>query len=99
MKYFDPKASILPPCKAHIYGMYISACSEFKSNKNLSLIQLRLYFWIRNELDTKFAAKKSQYEVGHDYVAKFVPKLILKNKTEVYKVQTRNVGDQLYNSL
>ena len=99
VKYFDPRASLLPINKSAIYGMYISACSEFKGNNNLALIQLRLYFWIRRCADSKFDPKKSQFEVGHDYVGKFLPKLILKNKSEIYKVQTRSVGDQLFNTL
>lgn len=98
-KFFDPKASMLPISAAAIYGMYTSAMSEFKGNKNLSLLELRLFFWIRKCLDSKFDPKKSQMEVGHDFVGKFVPKIILKRKSEVYKVTTRTVGDQLYAKL
>jgi len=86
----------LPPSAAAIYGLYISAMSEFKGNKNLSLMELRLYFWIRKALDSKFDPKKSQMEVGHDYVGKFLPKMILKNKSEIYKITNRAVGDQLF---
>jgi hypothetical protein len=50
-------------------------------------------------LKGKFDQKKSQLEVGHDWVGKFVPKLITKGKSEVYKVTTRSVGDQLFNTL
>ena len=70
--------------------------SEFKGNKNLSLMELRLFFWIRKALDSKFDPKKSQMEVGHDYVGKFLPKMILKNKSEIYKITARATGDQLY---
>lgn len=62
-------------------------------------MEFRLFMWIRRALDSKFEAKKSQLEVGHDWVGKFMPKLILKAKSEVYKVPTRNAGDQLFNSL
>lgn len=96
---FDPKASMLPISAGHVYGMYTSAVSEQRGNKNLSLIELRLFFWIRRQLDAKFDPKKSQMEVGHDYVGKFVPKIILRNKSELYKIQTRSVGDQLYEKL
>lgn len=98
-KFFDPRASMLPPSAGLVYGMYTSACSEYKGNKNLKLIQYRVYFWIRPDLDSKFDPKKSQMEAGHDYVGKFIPKLILKNKTETYKLPTRSVADQLYESL
>jgi hypothetical protein len=94
--YTDPKASLLPPSAAAIYGLYISAMSEFKGNKNLSLMELRLFFWIRKALDSKFDAKKSQMEVGHDYVGKFLPRMILKNKSEIYKITNRAAGDQLF---
>jgi hypothetical protein len=99
VKFFDPNASILPPSKGLVYGLYISACSEYRNNKNLALIQFRIYTWIRKELDAKFLAKNAQFEVGHDYVGKFVPKLILKNKSDLYKITTRNVGDQLWKTL
>jgi NAD(P)-dependent dehydrogenase (short-subunit alcohol dehydrogenase family) len=98
-KAFDPKASILPIAASHVYGMYTSAVSEHQRNKNLALIQLRLFFWIRKELDSKFDAKKSELEVGHDFVGKFVPKLIVKQKSEIYKIQTRSIGNALYEKL
>lgn len=96
---FDPKASMLPVGSGHVYGMYTSGVSEFRSNKNLALIELRLFFWIRRQLDSKFDPKTSQMEVGHDYVGKFLPKIILKNKTELYKIQTRAIGDKLFEKL
>lgn len=99
MKAFDPKASMLPIGAGHVYGMYTSAISEFRTNKNLSIIELRLFFWIRRQLDSKFNPKTSQSEVGHDYVGKFVPKLIARNKSEIYKIQSRSVGDQLFEKL
>lgn len=90
---------MLPVSASHVYGLYRSAFSEFNGNKNLTLMEFRLFMWIRRALDSKFEAKKSQLEVGHDWVGKFMPKLILKAKSEVYKVPTRNAGDQLFNSL
>ncbi len=82
-----------------MYGLYRAAFSELKDNKNLSLIELRLFMWIRRNLDSKFDPKKSQFEVGHDWVGKFMPKLILKNKSDTYKVTTRLAGDQLFSTL
>lgn len=99
VKIFDPRASILPPSAGLMYGMYTSACSEYRTNKNLKLIQLRVYFWVRREPDYKFDPKKSQMEAGSDYVAKFLPKVILKNKTETYKLPTRAIADKLYSTL
>lgn len=98
-KMFDPRASILPPSAGLDYGLYTSAVSEYARNKNLKLMQLRVYFWVRPEMDSKFDPKKSQMEAGTDYVAKFVPKIILKNKNEIYKLPTRSVADQLYSTL
>lgn len=98
-KFFDPKASMLPVGAGALYGMFTSAVSEYKANKNVSFIELRLFFWIRRQLDSKFDPKKSQLEVGHDYVGKFVPKLILKGKSDIYKIQTRSIGDQLFQKL
>lgn len=62
-------------------------------------MELRLFFWIRKKLDSNFDPRKSQLEVGHDFVGRFVPKIILKHKSEVYKIQTRSVGEQLYKTL
>jgi NAD(P)-dependent dehydrogenase (short-subunit alcohol dehydrogenase family) len=98
-KFFDPRASLLPPSAGAVYGLYTSAISEYKNHKNLALNELRLFFWIRRQMDSKFDPKKSQMEVGHDYVGKFIPKLILKHKSDVYKIQTRSIGDQLYEKL
>jgi len=99
VKMFDPKASMLPPSAGLMYGMYTSACSEYARNKNLKIMQLRVYFWVRPKLDSSFDPKKSQLEAGHDYVGKFVPKIILKNKSEIYKLPVRSVADQLYTTL
>ncbi len=54
---------------------------------------------MRRDRDSKFDPKKAQMEVGTDYVAKFVPKIILMNKSEVYKLTTRAVADQLFTTL
>lgn len=98
-KLFDPRASLLPVAASHVYGLYRSAFTELNNNKNLSLIELRLFMWIRRCMDAKFEPKKSQFEVGHDWAGRFVPKLIVKGKSDVYKVQTRSSGDQLFSSL
>lgn len=98
-KFFDPRASMLPVAASTVYGLYRSAFTEYKDNKNMSLIELRLFMWIRKALDSKFDQKKSQLEVGHDWVGRLVPKLILKGKSDVYKVTTRSVGDQLFNTI
>lgn len=99
MKIFDPRASMLPPTAGLVYGLYTSACTENRTNKNLALIQLRVYYWVRRELDSKFDPKKAQLEAGHDYIGKFVPKIILKNKSEIYKLPTRSMSDKLYGTL
>jgi hypothetical protein len=52
-KFFDPRASILPVSASHVYGLYRSAFTEYKDNKNMSLIELRLFMWIRRQLDSK----------------------------------------------
>jgi hypothetical protein len=96
---FDPKASMLPPSAGLGYGLYTAAISEHARSKNLKVIQLRPYFWVRRDHDSKFDPKKAQMEVGTDYVAKFVPKIILRNKSEVYKLTTRAVADQLFTTL
>ena len=88
-----------PISASHVYGLYRSAFSELRDNKNLSLIELRLFMWIRRCLDNKFDPKKSQFEVGNDWVGRLATKIISKGKSEVYKVPTRPVGDQLFNSL
>jgi hypothetical protein len=99
LKQFDPRASMIPIGASAVHGMFTSACSEFSRNKNLCLMQLRLFMWIRKEADAKFAAKKSELEVGHDYAGKFVPYMIVKRKSDIYRAQTRSLGNQLYEQL
>lgn len=99
LKVFDPKASMLPIGASAVHGMFTSACSEFRTNKNLCIMQLRLFMWIRKEADAKFLAKKSELEVGHDYAGKFVPYMIVKRKSDIYRVQTRSLGNQLYDQI
>lgn len=99
VKVFDPRASMLPPSAGLAYGMFTSACSEYRTSKNLKLMQLRVYFWVRPQMDSNFDPKKSQMEAGHDYVGKFVPKIILKNKSEIYKLPTRSIADKVYSTL
>lgn len=99
VKFFDPNASLLPIGAGQLYGFYTSAMSEMRTNKNLSLIQYRVYTWVRKQADKELEAKKAQLELGHDYVGKFVPKLILKHKSEIYKLPTRSQGDKLFESL
>lgn len=98
-KYFIPDASLIPICSCTVHGIYIAACSEFKDNQNLAIAQFNLGVWIRKKADSNFDANTSQYEVGHDYIAKFIPKIILKHQTEVYKLTSRSEGDQLYKDL
>ena len=52
--------------------------------------------WVRRTLDSQFDPKKSQFEVGHDWIGKFMPKIILKNKSDTYKLTTRLASDELY---
>lgn len=96
---FDPKASMLPPSAGLGYGLYTAAISEHARSKNLKVIQLRPYFWVRRENDAVFEQKKAQMEVGTDYVAKFVPKIILRNKSEIYKLTNRSQADALFTSI
>ncbi len=98
-KVFDPRASLLPPTTGVHYGLVTSANSEFNRHKNLSIMELRIFTWVRREADVKFEQKKSEIELGHDFVGKFVPKLILKNKPDVYKLTTRSAANQLFTKL
>jgi len=95
---FDPKASMLPSSAGLGYGLYVAAVSEHARIKNLKVIQLRPYFWVRRDHGSKFDPKKAQMEVGTDYVAK-LPMIIFRNKSEVYKLTTRAVADQLFTTL
>jgi hypothetical protein len=92
---FDPRASMLPISTGAQYGMFTSASSEFNRNKNLSVMELRIFTWVRRELDAKFEQKKSELELGHDFVGKFVPKLMLKAKSDIYRVASRTGANQL----
>jgi hypothetical protein len=54
---FDPKASMLPPSAGLGYGLYTAAFSAHARSKNLKVIQLRPYFWVRRDHDTVFVKK------------------------------------------
>ena len=49
---------MLPISTGAQYGMFTSANSEFNRNKNLSVMELRIFTWVRRELDAKFEQKK-----------------------------------------
>lgn len=95
-KLFDPKASLLPVTTGAHYGLFTAANSEFNRNKNLAIMELRIFTWVRKELDAKFEQKKSEIELGSDFVGKFVPKLILNHKSDIYKIPTRSGANQLF---
>jgi len=96
-KFFEPKASLIPIKACSIHGMYISALSEYR--QSLCIMEYRVFTWVRKEADAKFAAKKSELECGHDYIGQFVPYFLLKNKSELYKLQTRSKGDEMLKQL
>lgn len=95
-KYFEPTASTIPIGSSCVHGIYISASSEFKEHQNLALIEFRLFLWIRKQADINFDQSNSEYEVGHDYIGKFIPKLIIRHKSDLYRITCRSQGDQLY---
>ena len=97
--HFLPKASLVPIMSSTVYGIYTAASSEFKDNPNLAVMQFRLFLWIRAKEDSNFDAKTSDFEVGHDYIGKFMPKMIAKHKSEIYRVRNRTQGDELYQQL
>lgn len=94
-----PQVSLLTVGQSTVYGLYQAAIAEHKANKNFSLNEIRYYMWIRNKLDKEFEAKKANMEVGNDWTAKFVSKIIVKNKTGQYKITNRKKGDELYETL
>ncbi len=90
---------MLPVTTGAQYGLFTSANSEYARHKNLAVIELRIFTWIRRDADAKFEAKKAELELGTDYVARFIPKLIAKHKSDVYKIQGRTSGNKLFASL
>jgi hypothetical protein len=56
-------------------------------------MELRIFTWVRREPDSKF--EQNAIELGNDFVGKFVPKLILKNKSDIYKLPSRSIATQL----
>merc|ERR1712127_62249 len=98
-RMFDPKASMLPVTTGAHYGLFTSANSEFPRNKNMTIMELRVFTWVRRDADSTFAAKKKELELGTDFVGSFVPKIIAKRKTDIYKVQNRTSAVKLFDSL
>ena len=95
--FFVPKASIFPIVGRALAGIMVSAKTEFKDNPNIRFIEYRISTWVRKEADEKF--KTEDFEVGHDYVAKFLPKMILKHETACYRLKTRREADKAFESL
>ena len=93
---FLPDSSLVTVGASSLYGLYQSALAEHKTNKNFSVNEIRYYMWIRNKMDKEF---KSNMEVGSDWTAKFIPKVILKNKSAQYKILNRKKGDELFEAL
>ena len=96
---FPAEAGMLPISNSLLYGMMIAAKSEFKENANVKFNQFRVFVWVRKEADAKFEATKEAFEVGHDYVGKFLPKMCLRHKNEIYRLKSREEGDALFKSL
>ena len=97
--FFVPEACIFPIIGRALAGMMVSAKTEFKDNPNIRFIEYRISTWVRKEADEKFKAENKSFEVGHDYVARFLPKMILKHETACYRLKTRQEADQLFQSL
>ena len=96
--FFSPTASILPIIGRTIVGQICSGRTEFQNNDNIHFIQYRIGVWVRREADEKFKAENKSMEVGNDYIAKFLPKMIQANKHETYRLNSREEGDKLFNS-
>ena len=96
---FLPESSLLTVGAASLYGIYQSALAEHKTNSSFKINEIRYYMWIRNKLDKEFDACKSMMEVGNDWTAKFVPKIILKHKGGKVKIVNRKKGEELYASI
>ncbi len=93
---FLPDSCLVTVGASGLYGVYQAALAEHKNNKTFSVNEVRYYMWIRNKLDKEF---KSNMEVGNDWTAKFIPKVILKNKSSQYKILNRKKGDELFTTM
>ncbi len=76
-----------------------AANAEFENHPNLSISQLRIFLWVRPKTDSNFDCKSSQNEVGHDFVGRFVPRIIEKHRKGIIRVKTRDQANKEYEQI
>ena len=94
---FAPEASLIPVAAGALYGLLVSAKSEFIHNPNIKFKEFRLSVRVHKQADEAFG--NANHEVGHDYIGKFLPKMCLKHTNEIFRLRSREEGDKLFSAL
>jgi hypothetical protein len=93
-----PKSSLITVYQSGVYGLYQAAIGEHKNKKNFKINEIRFYQWIRNRPDKDFDPVKSQMEVGNDWTANIVAKILKDHKGGLHKIMNRKKGDEFLTS-
>lgn len=96
---FLKDASLIPLISHGVYGLYEAAYAEFEGHENLKISQLRIFIWVRPKADSNFDANTSQMEVGNDFIGRFMPKIIAKHKSGMFKVKSRQQADAEFENI
>ena len=91
-----PETSLLSVSAAALFGLYLAAYSEYLHSPNLNVNEVRYATMIRDKLDKMIDQTENDYEVGKDWAAKFVTKVILEHKTGSHRIYGRKQGDQFF---
>jgi hypothetical protein len=89
-----PNSSLVTVYASGLYGLYQAAATEHKNKKNFKVSEIRFYQWIRNRPDKDFDPIKSQMEVGTDWTANIVTKILQEHKGGLHKLLNRKKGDE-----
>jgi hypothetical protein len=79
-------------------GVYNAAFAEFFNHANLRVSQLRIRANIQNKLDSELD-KANDYQIGNDFVAKFIIKIIARHAQGIVKISSRTEGQKAFDRL
>ena len=96
---FFADASLIPVMSNAVYGLYDSAYSEFHNHPNLKVSQLRIFIWVRPKSDSNFDANTSQFEVGNDFIGRFIPKIIKKHRDGIFRAKSRQEANAEFENI
>ena len=93
-----PDTSLLCTAASSIFGLYLAAYSEHLHNPNLKINEVRFGCMISDKSDKEINSDLNDYQVGKDWTAKYVTKVIIDHKSGSHRIYGRKQGDEFYNN-